>query len=172
MDNQSNCQERSGFLFKHQCKEIATVSCELCNKYVCQKCTRTREGKQLCITCMKSFNDHIGYQKDPYFYGHSHYNGWGRYDRGHGSSGSGAGASCGGGDEAELGGAGTVVAAGEAGCGGGDEAPPQEAGFEATSHEAGCGGGDEFDSNDFTEADGEALADPDDEGFETDVEGS
>ena len=38
--------------------------------------------------------------------------------------------------------------------------------------ETDCGGGDEFDSNDFTEADGEALADFGDEGFETDVEGS
>jgi len=172
MDNQPICQERFGFLFKRQCNELATVLCEPCNKYVCQKCMRTRGGKQLCITCIKSLDDSGGYRNDPYFYGDHHYNGWGRYDRGYGSSGSGAGASCGGGDEAELGGATAVVATSEAGCGGGDEAGPEQVGLEATSSEAGCGGGDEFDSNDFTEADGEALADPADEGFETDVEGS
>lgn len=79
---------------------------------------------------------------------------------------------CGGGDEANIGGAAAVAAVSEAGCGGGDEAGPQENEAVGASAEANCGGGDEFDSNDFTEADGEALADFGDEGFETDVEGS
>jgi len=138
---------------------------------------RTHQGKQLCITCVKSFDDYTGYHNDPYFYGHNHYNGWGRYDRGYNSSGSGgsgstAEAGCGGGDEADIGDAAAVAAVSEAGCGGGDEAGPQENEMAVASEEAGCGGGDEFDSNDFTEADGEALADFGDEGFETDVEGS
>ena len=145
-----------------------------CNKYVCQKCTRIHQGKRLCITCVKSFDDYRGYHNDPYFYGHNHYNGWGRYDRSYSSSGSGgsgsaAEASCGGGDEADIGDAAAVAAVSEAGCGGGDEAGPQENEMAVASEEAGCGGGDEFDSNDFTEADGEALADFGDEGFETDV---
>ncbi len=155
MNNQSICQERSGFLFKHQCNELATVLCESCNKCVCNKCIRTYRGKQLCITCIKSFDDYGGYYNDPYFYGYNHYNGWGRYDRGYSSSG-----------------AGGTGSGAEASCGGGDEAGPQENEMAVTSDEAGCGGGDEFDSNDFTEADGEAFADAGDEGFETDVEGS
>ncbi len=177
MNNQNICQERSGFLIRRPCNEPATVLCEPCNKYVCQKCTRIHQGKRLCITCVKSFDDYRGYHNDPYFYGHNHYNGWGRYDRSYSSSGSGgsgsaAEASCGGGDEADIGDAAAVAAVSEAGCGGGDEAGPQENEMAVASEEAGCGGGDEFDSNDFTEADGEALADFGDEGFETDVEGS
>ena len=155
MNIQNICQQRSGFLIRRRCNEPATVLCEPCNKYVCQKCTRIHQGKRLCITCVKSFDDYRGYHNDPYFYGHNHYNGWGRYDRSYSSSGSGGSGS-----------------AAEASCGGGDEADIGDAAAVAAVSEAGCGGGDEFDSNDFTEADGEALADFGDEGFETDVEGS
>ena len=76
---------------------------------------RTYGGKQLCITCIKSVDGYGGYHNDPYFYGYNHYNGWGRYDRGYSSSGSGgsgpvAEASCGGGDEVDLGGAAAAAA--------------------------------------------------------------
>ncbi|MDC0049945.1 hypothetical protein OAL09_11465 [Verrucomicrobia bacterium] len=65
-----------------------------------------------------------------------------------------------------------VAAATEAGCGGGDDADPVEDSGVVASAEADCGGGDDHDPNDFTEADGEALASSGDEGFETDMEGS
>lgn len=177
MNIQNICKERSGFLFKRQCNKPATVLCEPCNKYVCQECTRMHQGTPLCISCIKGLDNYGGYHNDPYFYGYTYYDGWGRYDRGYSSSGSGGSVSavesgCGGGDEANIGGAAAVAAVSEAGCGGGDEAGPQENEAVGASAEANCGGGDEFDSNDFTEADGEALADFGDEGFETDVEGS
>ena len=183
MKNTNQCQERAGFLFKHDCELQATITCGQCGKNFCEKhCRRAPVGSSshFCVSCVRSLNNYNDpyYYSDPYFYGNNYYSGWGSYDsRSYSSSGTGGSglsekSSCGGGDDADIGDVAAVAAATEAGCGGGDDADPVEDSGVAASAEADCGGGDDHDPNDFTEADGEALASSGDEGFETDMEGS
>ena len=78
------CNEKSGFLFSHDCPRAASSTCAKCEKPVCQKhAHRPKDGAtMLCTVCMKkrgSDDDedhrHEPYPyNDPYYYG-SHYYG-------------------------------------------------------------------------------------------------
>lgn len=88
----NTCQERSGLLFAHACKELPSSACGTCGKMVCmQHLVQGEDGTQVCTSCAKGSMD-AGSQaryatEDPYFYsshyynryhGHSYY--WDRHD--------------------------------------------------------------------------------------------
>lgn len=85
------CQERSGFLFAHDCDWPAQWSCERCGKRICERHTHQDEQARQCITCSKQQRagrtDEQGtagardpYVRDPYWYATSHYPGYYGYD--------------------------------------------------------------------------------------------
>lgn len=98
--DESRCNDRSGFLFSHDCLQMPANHCSVCQRPICEDHTRY-DAEQLpqCVTCAKqrppetSENDDLnpsgsGYRQsswgasDPYFYAGHHYSGWGRH-RGH-----------------------------------------------------------------------------------------
>jgi hypothetical protein len=46
-----SCQERSGFLFSHDCDQPGIFPCEGCGKTVCALHQRFANGRSLCISC-------------------------------------------------------------------------------------------------------------------------
>ena len=114
MRSSSQCAERSGFLFKHRCDRMGQRECQECGKRICQHhvvavdtglvqdgSDSLQSGNALvCASCAKrirksSRRSEQGYYYDshPYFYGDSHYHGWGH---GHSAGAYSAGASSGG----------------------------------------------------------------------------
>ena len=99
------CQDTAGFLFKHACSNAATGECAQCGKRICKAHTKAGErGMPFCVGCLKQELAQGGksqrpsdmgrrakgkrrrgrsYDQDPYFYGDSHYEGYGSYRRGH-----------------------------------------------------------------------------------------
>ena len=82
------CGETSGFLFKHACANMSSASCSQCGKLVCAEHLHPGDHGETCTTCSKrerrrSRRQGGGYGHDPYFYGDSHYRGWGRYRHGY-----------------------------------------------------------------------------------------
>ena|GEM_PF-1427595 len=171
MSSMSQCAERAGFLFKHRCDRMGQRDCQQCGKKICQHHTVTTSlaedsSKSLlsnsvlvCTSCAKRIGRRIsdsGAYADPYYYGHSHYHGWGR----HRSSGSSTHQSSDSSTPPPLPG------------GASDETPAFDP---ATPPSLPGDAPDEtlaYDPNDLTEADGAATEIPGDEGFETDMEGS
>ena len=93
------CNERSGFLFSHECYRPTVESCNSCQKPVCEDHSHKIEGTVLCTACAKKDRQRRGRDEsgrryshsdyyddhDPYFYG-GYYYGYGYYGSYHGSS--------------------------------------------------------------------------------------
>lgn len=89
----AECNERSGFLFKHRCDRRPIDSCAVCQKPVCADHSHDRDEGLVCTSCAKSklqrqrgqrrYNRDRHYYNDPYFYGGYHYNGYGHYGHGY-----------------------------------------------------------------------------------------
>ncbi|MCP4175389.1 MAG: hypothetical protein GY758_31965 [Fuerstiella sp.] len=87
-----NCNEKSGFLFSHECFQPPVDSCNMCSKPVCQEHSHSDGAAVVCTSCAKKdqqrvherggsrrgrsryYDDH-----DPYFYG-GYYYGSGYHD--------------------------------------------------------------------------------------------
>ena len=48
------CQERSGFLFSHECDQPAQWPCALCGKMICGLHTRMLDQGAACIACAQT----------------------------------------------------------------------------------------------------------------------
>ena len=48
-----SCQERSGFLFAHDCDRPAAWACTQCAKMICAEHTRMSEQGYTCISCLR-----------------------------------------------------------------------------------------------------------------------
>ena len=93
------CNEKSGFLFSHECYRSPEASCDSCQKPVCEDHSHEIEGIVLCTACAKKDRQRRGRDEsgqryghsryhndhDPYFYG-GYYYGYGYYDSYQGSS--------------------------------------------------------------------------------------
>ncbi len=105
------CQERSGFLFAHECTDTASDQCARCKKSVCQVHAHSTSAELMCTTCAKGDvkkerreerlaesshgdsssrrrrdrddYDGFGHYGSPFFYGTYHYSGWGTYRGGY-----------------------------------------------------------------------------------------
>ena len=87
------CKERAGFLFSHQCGNLAIGRCAACGKGICQEHQRPSEEGTVCIACAKArvtgaaadagaANQKVTrsqYDNDPYFYSYMVYSGYGHY---------------------------------------------------------------------------------------------
>lgn len=79
------CNEKSGFLFRHECQQYPQNVCALCNKPICEEHTRLVEGQNLCPDCERkktgnqaSPNDpNRRYRDDPYYHSSTYYYGYG-----------------------------------------------------------------------------------------------
>ena len=97
------CNEKSGFLFKHHCKNKVDQRCELCKKPVCNDHLNQVDDKLACTTCTKAHvreqeqgaraaspggrgRSRYYYDDDPYFYSYNYYPGYGHYHSGWGRS--------------------------------------------------------------------------------------
>lgn len=49
----NNCQEKTGFLILHRCKNTADAQCSVCGKYVCSRHTHIRASAPVCEGCFK-----------------------------------------------------------------------------------------------------------------------
>lgn len=97
------CQERSGFLFAHDCDAPAQRACGQCHKSICEPHSREHEGAFYCVTCFGQLgvarqnpdaeqakqqpqnqtpvaDDIDSYHDDPYTYSSRHYHGYRSYD--------------------------------------------------------------------------------------------
>jgi hypothetical protein len=85
-----NCNEKSGFLFSHECFQSPVNKCNMCGKPVCQEHSHSDGAAVVCTSCAKK--DHKRAQErggrrrsryhddhDPYFYG-GYYYGYGYHD--------------------------------------------------------------------------------------------
>ncbi len=50
----SNCQEKTGFLIMHACKNKADSQCSVCGKYMCSKHTHIHASAPHCEKCFKA----------------------------------------------------------------------------------------------------------------------
>lgn len=94
-----SCEETAGFLFRHPCPREEVAQCAECGKALCALHVKPWEGNQLCVGCALRYrteqeqggprkpgeegqdeggDDWDRYDDDPYFYGVTHYSGWGR----------------------------------------------------------------------------------------------
>lgn len=73
-----SCQEKTGFLILHQCKNGADSKCSACGKYLCSKHTHIHAAAPICAKCLqkaapeeyqKSIGSRGGYY--PHYYGYS-----------------------------------------------------------------------------------------------------
>lgn len=65
-----NCEDRSGFLFAHECTRPATVSCTDCGKHLCALHLRGEGGRPLCVKCAAAAGSGVPpTSQDPYAYG-------------------------------------------------------------------------------------------------------
>ena len=91
------CNDRSGFLFQHDCDRLPVSTCCQCQKPVCESHTHYVDNEAHCISCAKRDQkeqrraatgqrrrrqDYDHYD-DPYFYGDDYYQGYGRYRPGY-----------------------------------------------------------------------------------------
>ncbi|MAD80759.1 MAG: hypothetical protein CMJ50_07950 [Planctomycetaceae bacterium] len=81
------CNEKSGFLFSHECFRSPIGNCSSCQKPVCEDHSHAFDGNVLCTSCAKKDRkrrgrDETGRQygpsrhyddHDPYFYGGYYY---------------------------------------------------------------------------------------------------
>lgn len=93
----SICNEKSGFLFSHDCYMVPHETCQRCQKPICLEHSHQEGGTTICTTCAKKRRSrsegtgrsagrrrHDSY--DPYFYGgyyHGYGNGYGMNVGGH-----------------------------------------------------------------------------------------
>jgi|GEM_PF-1923646 len=84
------CKETSGILFNHPCDQDATLSCNLCNKPLCERHMRYQADKPTCISCVRGHLQEQrkqgltvagAYERDPYFFYY-----YGSRSGGHGES--------------------------------------------------------------------------------------
>jgi len=64
------CQERSGFLFKHDCEGEGIARCDECGKAVCVDHRHDLNGRDLCTTCLRQQPAATvqSFERNPYFY--------------------------------------------------------------------------------------------------------
>ncbi len=74
------CQERSGFLFSHDCDLPAIASCEKCARRICSAHQRFANGRSMCISCERALGRTEEDRDDPYFYADTHFPGWSRWE--------------------------------------------------------------------------------------------
>ena len=99
------CNEKSGFLFNHDCYRAPVGNCSSCEKPVCDEHSYYVDDVVLCTRCVKKSpnqpqqgqgqqlqsrrnrgrDSHYYYYDDPYFYG-GYYYGYGYHHGYHGSS--------------------------------------------------------------------------------------
>ncbi len=97
------CNEKSGFLFKHECFQLPTSNCQTCGKPVCEDHAHELPDGTFCTSCARgqikkpidpskrpandgnstrnsNYDQHY-YNNDPYFYSSSYYYGyhWGSH---------------------------------------------------------------------------------------------
>lgn len=101
-----SCEETAGFLFRHPCSREAVSACAECGRGLCALHMKPWEGSSLCVACALRYRqeqeagqrpppgegkpgeggeggegdegDWDTWDDDPYFYGSTHYRGWGR----------------------------------------------------------------------------------------------
>ncbi len=98
--DESRCNDRSGFLFSHDCLQMPSGRCAQCERPICEDHSQpSDESGVWCKTCAKQllqssgssssttnrrYQERQGWsQDDPYFYGGYHYAGWGYYGPGY-----------------------------------------------------------------------------------------
>ena len=81
----ATCNEKSGFLFDHDCFRPPVGACVGCRKPVCDDHAHDLEGSVVCTSCAKEqqfrrrthdshhHDDYHHYDNDPYFYGGYYY---------------------------------------------------------------------------------------------------
>ena len=76
------CNEKSGFLFSHECFHPPDGQCGKCQKPVCEEHSHSDGGIVICTTCVRKSRQRDGTQTHddhhPYFYG-GYYAGYGYY---------------------------------------------------------------------------------------------
>ena len=82
------CNDRSGFLFSHDCDYPPVNLCMTCGRPICDEHTRYDSASQtICVTCAKQSSNqdpnNAPSNDDPYFYGQRHYRGYGHYGPGY-----------------------------------------------------------------------------------------
>ena len=90
------CNERSGFLFQHECDQLPEAHCSQCSRPVCESHTHYVDNEPFCTTCAKQDaksqrkeagrrqrTRHHDHYDDPYFYGDTYYHNYGRYRPGY-----------------------------------------------------------------------------------------
>jgi hypothetical protein len=96
---QGKCNDRSGFLFNHECVHAPIGTCSVCQRPICEKHSRDGDTGPTCVDCAKKELRQAGrsqgstrrrygshrryYDDDPYFYSGYHYGGYGYYGRGY-----------------------------------------------------------------------------------------
>lgn len=98
------CNEKSGFLFKHECFQLPTSNCQTCGKPICEDHSHELPDGTFCTSCARGqikkpvgpsrlpaqdgtanrtaeYSDHHYYRNDPYLYSSSYYYGyhWGSH---------------------------------------------------------------------------------------------
>lgn len=97
------CNEKSGFLFKHECFQLPTAACQTCGKPICEDHSHELPAGTFCTSCARDQikkpvgpsrlppndststqtidHDHYYYRNDPYLYSSSYYYGyhWGSH---------------------------------------------------------------------------------------------
>ena len=97
------CNEKSGFLFKHECFQVSTAACQTCGKPICEDHAHELPDGTFCTSCARGQikkpggpsrlpnqgapsnrgvgYDHNYYHNDPFLYGSSYYYGyhWGSH---------------------------------------------------------------------------------------------
>ncbi|MBI4864975.1 MAG: hypothetical protein HY815_32660, partial [Candidatus Riflebacteria bacterium] len=67
------CQERTGFLFAHDCPYPAQSLCSQCHRKICAVHLRVADGLDFCASCFRtrpvSDSDETARSDDPLFYG-------------------------------------------------------------------------------------------------------
>jgi hypothetical protein len=93
------CNDRSGFLFNHECVHTPVAECAVCGRPICEQHQREGDAGPTCVDCAKKelrsvgreqrargrrFGSHHRYRDDdPYFYSGYHYGGYGYYGSGY-----------------------------------------------------------------------------------------
>lgn len=86
------CNEKSGFLFSHECFNVPTSNCDRCQKPICYEHAHEDGKVMICTTCAKKrqsrdrgrsggrggrshFDHHDPYFYSGYYYGHGYHGG-------------------------------------------------------------------------------------------------
>jgi len=94
---EGTCNEKSGFLFKHECFQLPSGNCQACGKPVCEDHAHELPDGTFCTTCARThlksgkakptsssddttssrtYHDHYYYGNDPFLYSSSYYYGY------------------------------------------------------------------------------------------------